>query len=155
MLNTRGCDDCSVDAYLTVITVASIAAFAATVAWFKERPATPPSGSAAADLAREEAHAAAVALGRAEEGPWLSYPGTALGLFRTPGFLAPTAAFVASIGVTNAVSAFTSETLHRAGFRQEMAIDEIGAAFQVGVCALGLRFMCPALSLVLFFAGSD
>ncbi len=135
MLNTRGCDDCSVDAYLTVITVASVAAFALTLACFKERPLTPPSGSAAADLAREEAHEVAVAEGRAPEGPWLTYPTTALQLLRTPGFLAPTAAFVASIGVTNAVSAFTSETLHRAGFRQEMAIDEIGAAFQVRYAA--------------------
>ena len=59
-------------------------------------------------------------------------------LLTTKGFAAPTLAFVGSIGVTNAVSAFTSETMHRAGFMRETVIDGLGAGFQVAVMVGGV-----------------
>ena len=52
--------------------------------------------------------------------------------------MAPLAAFVCSIGVTNVVSAFTSETMQRAGFVRETVIDEIGAGFQIAIMAGGI-----------------
>ena len=39
--------------------------------------------------------------------------------------------FLTDKDVTNAVSAFTSETMHRAGFERETIIDGLGAGFQV------------------------
>ena len=126
----------AMDEYLSIITVCATIAFGATVALFKERPPTPPTGSAAAHIADEDARRKAVAKGAPD--PWFTYPKTAVELFRTPGFLAPTAAFVGSIGVTNAVSAFTSDFMHRAGFLRETVIDELGASFQVAVMAGGI-----------------
>ena len=121
----------AMDEYLSIITVCASTAFLATIALFKERPPTPPTGSAAAHLLAEEERKKRIAAGGAD--PWFTYPCTAIELFKTPGFLAPTAAFVGSIAVTNAVSAFTSEFMHRAGFLRETMIDELGAAFQVAV----------------------
>ena len=117
------------DEYLSIITVVATAMFGVTVAFFKERPPTPPTGSAAAHVEEEKKRLQAIAQGGPD--PWITYPQTAMQLFKTPGFLAPTLAFVGSIAVTNAVSAFTSETMHRAGFERETVIDGLGAGFQV------------------------
>ena len=117
------------DKYLSIITFVSAAAFALTLACFKEKPLTAPSSSAAAHQEEEAARRDAIAAGGAD--PWITYPADAAALFRTPGFLAPTLAFVASLGVTNAVSSFTAETMLRAGMHGDTLIDGAGAGFQV------------------------
>ncbi|EKX47104.1 hypothetical protein GUITHDRAFT_159575 [Guillardia theta CCMP2712] len=127
----------ALDEYLTMITFASLAVFGGTVAWFKDRPPTPPTSSAARAAKEEDARQKALAEGK-DVGPFFTYPQTALSLLSNKGFLPPLAAFVASIGVTNVVSAFTSETMHRAGFVREAIIDEIGAGFQVAIMLGGI-----------------
>lgn len=134
MLNGKAPE--AMDEYLSIITVFASAAFLATVALFKERPPTPPTGSAAAHILAEDKRRKAIAQGGPN--PWITYPQTAWELLKTPGFAAPTLAFVGSIGVTNAVSAFTSETMHRAGFMRETVIDGLGAGFQVAVMIGGV-----------------
>jgi hypothetical protein len=134
MLNGKAPE--AMDEYLSIITVFASSAFIATVALFKERPPTPPTGSAAAHILAEDKRKKAIAAGGPD--PWITYPQTAWELLRTRGFAAPTLAFVGSIGVTNAVSAFTSETMHRAGFMRETVIDGLGAGFQVAVMVGGI-----------------
>jgi len=71
-------------------------------------------------------------------GALFTFPGNAASLFRKPGFLAPLAAFVTSIGVTNVVSAFTETTLHRAGLRDQTTVDLCGAGFQLAIVLGGI-----------------
>jgi hypothetical protein len=47
-------------------------------------------------------------------------------------------AFVASIGVTNVVSAFTETTLHRAGMVDQLTVDLCGAGFQLSIVLGGI-----------------
>jgi len=126
----------ALDEYLSLITLGSIGAFIATVALLRDRPPTPPTSSAAQAVKEAEAQTQREADGEPYE--WFTFPATAWKLLNTPGFLAPLAAFVASIGVTNVVSAFTSETMHRAGFTRELVVDEIGAGFQVAIMVGGI-----------------
>jgi len=124
----------ALDEYLLIISGCSVAAFAATVALFQDRPPTPPTASA-------EKHAAEHDLEYSKGlggGAFLTFPDTAKQLLTTSGFLQPLAAFVCSIGVTNVVSAFTSETMQRAGFMRETVIDGIGAGFQVAIMLGGV-----------------
>jgi hypothetical protein len=53
-------------------------------------------------------------------------------------FLPPLVAFVASIGVTNVVSAFTETTLHRAGMGDQLTVDLCGAGFQLSIVLGGI-----------------
>merc|ERR1712070_1245339 len=57
---------------------------------------------------------------------------------RTRSFQTPLAAFVASIGVSNVVSAFTEDTLNRAGFFDQTGIDLAGAGFQLAIVLGGI-----------------
>mmetsp|Transcript_14209 Transcript_14209/g.34762 ORF Transcript_14209/g.34762 Transcript_14209/m.34762 type:complete len:604 (-) Transcript_14209:155-1966(-) len=123
----------ALDQYLSVITVCSLATFLATVVLFKDRPPSPPTSSAKKHAAEEDARRL-----NPDQGFKLTFPKTAVQLLRTKGFLAPLAAFVCSITVTNVVSAFTTETMQRAGFYKVTIIDEIGAAFQVAIMAGGI-----------------
>ena len=119
----------SLDQYLTIITGCAFAAFAATVALFKERPPPPPTASAAKHIAEQTIH---------KEDAGLVFPSTVQKLLKMEGFTMPLAAFVCSIGLTNVVSTFTSETMERAGFTEASTIIGIGAAFQVAIMAGGI-----------------
>ena len=57
---------------------------------------------------------------------------TAKQLLQTPAFLPPLAAFVASIGVSNVVSAFVEDELRASGFVSQETIDLAGAGFRTG-----------------------
>ena len=74
--------------YFNLISVAAFVLFAGAALQFRERPPTPPTGSAAARLASEAA-------GEVED---INFLVTARQLLATPGFLPPLVAFVASIG---------------------------------------------------------
>lgn len=117
-------------AYFDVLACVSIAAAAATALLFRERPETPPSASAAA--------AAAELAAAPPPAPRLEYPRKALALLRSPGFGVATASFVASIGCTNVVSAFTAPALARAGLMDGMQIDLAGAGFQLAIVLGGI-----------------
>jgi len=57
---------------------------------------------------------------------------------KTPGFLQPLAAFVASIGVTNVFSAFTEDGLTRAGILSSDTVVGVGAGFQLAIVFGGI-----------------
>lgn len=148
----------SIKPYLDVITLVSIAAALVTWCCFKERPPTPPTASAASrgiegefsvSAAQPQLSAAvdkpvgALELGTLNQlARCLDRAGLTFHrslyvlLFRTKGFLAPLAAFVTSIAVTNVLSAFAHEYLDRAGARVDLAL--VGAAFQVAIVLGGI-----------------
>jgi len=68
----------------------------------------------------------------------LSYPRKAAALLQVPGFELALIAFVASIGTTNVVSAFTAPELARAGFAPGFGVDLAGAGFQFAIVAGGI-----------------
>jgi len=125
-------------AYFDVVSLAAAVVAVATLLLFRDRPQTPPSASAAAMWATEAAEAAKR---EAEEGASrfkLSYPTKAAELLRNPGFGFALVPFVASIGCTNVVSAFTAPELARAGFAPGFGIDLAGAGFQIAIVAGGI-----------------
>ena len=63
---------------------------------------------------------------------------TAKQLLQTPGFLPPLVAFVASIGVSNVVSAFVEDELRASGFVSQETIDLAGAGFQAAIVFGGI-----------------
>lgn len=148
----------SIKPYLDVITLVSFAAALVTWCCFKERPPTPPTASAAARGVESEFSlsatqpqisaavdkpAGAVELGalnklaRCLDRAGLTFHRSLyVLLFRTKGFLAPLAAFVTSIAVTNVLSAFAHDYLDRAGARVDLAL--VGAAFQVAIVLGGI-----------------
>jgi len=63
---------------------------------------------------------------------------TARDLLATPGFVQPLVAFVASIGVSNVVSAFIKETLVASGMESQTTIDLVGAGFQAAIVLGGI-----------------
>lgn len=123
-------------AYFDVVTICAVLIAIATTVLFRERPAVPPSASAAAAWAEEDA--------RQQESSGfsltaLTYPAKARALLQSRGFVYATAAFVASIGCTNVVSTFTAPELARAGFAAEsFSIDLAGAAFQIAIVLGGI-----------------
>jgi len=120
--------------YFDAMTLCAIGASIATVFLFRERPASPPSGSAAAAWALE-----AEKLEEEGKQPFsLSYPRKAAALLQVPGFELALIAFVASIGTTNVVSAFTAPELARAGFAPGVGVDLAGAGFQFAIVAGGI-----------------
>ena len=127
-------------AYFDVVTCAAFTVAVATLLLFRERPETPPSASAAAAWAAEDA--AQARREQADAGGFslrkLTYPGKAIALLRAPGFLYPLAAFVASIGCTNVVSTFTAPELARAGLQEGFGIDLAGAGFQFAIVLGGI-----------------
>lgn len=68
---------------------------------------------------------------------------TALSLLKTPGFGPPLVAFMASIGVSNVVSAFIDDILRDSGLTSQANIDLAGAGFQVRV-SLSTHFPYPS-----------
>eukprot|EP00238_Polyblepharides_amylifera_P007487 CAMPEP_0196591080 /NCGR_PEP_ID=MMETSP1081-20130531/68457_1 /TAXON_ID=36882 /ORGANISM="Pyramimonas amylifera, Strain CCMP720" /LENGTH=452 /DNA_ID=CAMNT_0041914341 /DNA_START=278 /DNA_END=1636 /DNA_ORIENTATION=+ len=120
--------------YFGVISLLSLAVTAATLLLFQERPPSPPSASAAEHFQRDDTeHSRPLDLKH-----FLTYPKTAVDLLTTKGFGMPLAAFVASIGVTNVVSAFTKETLNRGGLVDDRLIDFAGAGFQMAIVLGGI-----------------
>lgn len=111
--------------YFDLITAVSIAVTAGAFFLFKERPLTPPSGSAAARL-------------EAGDEEDINFIDVAKSLLDTPGFLPPLVAFVCSIGISNVVSAFVDETLVSAGVQSQTAIDLTGAGFQAAIVLGGI-----------------
>jgi MFS family permease len=105
--------------YFGMITVASFVVAAGAFLQFRERPPTPPTVSAAARLKAEADPNAP---------PPENFLVTARKLLATPGFLPPLCAFVASIGVSNVVSAFIEDSLHHAGFVEQQTIDLAGTS---------------------------
>lgn len=113
--------------YFGVVTIASVVLSIATVLRFQEAPPTPPSQSAASKSAANPPVSSV-----------FTFPKTAAALLRTPGFLTPLAAFVTSIAVSNVISAFTEQTLGRAGFEDQRGIDLAGAGFQLAIVLGGI-----------------
>jgi len=128
---TVGGQAAHLEPYLTSISVAAVLSLLVTVLFFRDRPPTPPTASAAAALsvAEEESERRHFAL---------TYPSLMKQLlFETPTFAAPLAAFVASIGVTNVVSAFAGDALDRAACAGA-GVATVGAAFQVAIVLGGI-----------------
>jgi len=113
--------------YFNVITIATFIVAIGAALQFRERPPTPPTGSAAARIAAEES-----------EAPPENFLVTARQLLQTPGFLPPLCAFVGSIAISNVVSAFVEETLTNAGFASQATIDYAGAGFQAAIVLGGI-----------------
>lgn len=111
--------------YFSVIAISAAVLATGAFFQFRERPPTPPSESAAARLAQSEYDVD-------------NFLVTARKLLATPGFLPPLCAFVASIGVSNVVSAFIEETLREAGFVSQGTIDVVGAGFQAAIVIGGI-----------------
>mmetsp|Transcript_2336 Transcript_2336/g.7170 ORF Transcript_2336/g.7170 Transcript_2336/m.7170 type:complete len:321 (+) Transcript_2336:1-963(+) len=112
-----------------LIAAVSGVGLALAACFVRDRPPTPPTASAAAKLADAEP----------VEPSRLEYPGALrLLLTETPGFLAALAAFVASICVTNLVSAFAGDELERAGCGEAARVALVGAAFQVAIVLGGV-----------------
>mmetsp|Transcript_2337 Transcript_2337/g.7174 ORF Transcript_2337/g.7174 Transcript_2337/m.7174 type:complete len:525 (+) Transcript_2337:109-1683(+) len=124
--------------YLDLVTACSAVVALATWALFEEKPPTPPTASAAA----READTSSSSEPPPEPARCLDRLGLTFHrslyvlLFRTKGFLAPLAAFVTSIAVTNLLSAFAGDYLDRAGARVDLAL--VGAAFQVAIVLGGI-----------------
>lgn len=116
--------------YFDIITLASIVVAAGAIFQFQDRPPTPPSDSTAA---RDAAGSAGEKRIDGSDG----FIVAGRQLLATPGFLPPLAAFVASIAVTNVVSAFVDETLVRGGFDQG-SVDLAGAGFQAAIVVGGI-----------------
>ena len=117
------------DEYFSLITFLAIATSIGALVQFQEAPPTPPSKSAANKgtcLAGETMDDGECPL----EPP---FPVLAWQLLNTKGFLQPLAGFVASIGISNAVSAFIGVTLARAGVENVEYIDLAGAGFQLAI----------------------
>jgi FLVCR family feline leukemia virus subgroup C receptor-related protein len=121
-------DASGVSRYFSVITITSLLVAAGALFQFQERPVTPPTSSAAARIR-------AVADGN---GPPTNLFETGGQLLKTPGFLQPLAAFVASIGVSNVVSNFVEDELQNAGFLDQNVIDVAGAGFQAAIVIGGI-----------------
>ena len=87
---------------------------------FQEAPPTPPSSSAAnkVEVSAEDRQ---------------PFPVTAWRLLNTEGFQQPLIAFMVSIGISNAVSAFIGETLMRSGVDDVELVDLCGALFQLAI----------------------
>ena len=119
--------------YFDVITLASFVVAIGALLQFKERPPTPPSGSAAlkAEAAKAPQEKNVVTLFR-------QYIDEAGSLLQTPGFVPPLVAFVTSIGVSNVVSAFFDETLIQEGITDVAEIDLSGAGFQAAIVLGGI-----------------
>ena len=119
-------------AYFVAITASSVAALALVAVAFQRRPPSPPTASAAAALERDPEND-----GASETVLGLTYPAALRDLMQVDGFLATNAAFVASIGVTNVVSAFAGESLRRADCPASELI-LVGAAFQMAIVVGGV-----------------
>lgn len=117
--------------YLEMIAVASLIGFGLVAAFFSDRPPTPPTASAAAKLLVD---------GEDDDEPpqGFAYPGAMMELSKIPGFFAALVAFVASICVTNLVSAFAGDALERAGCGEAGRVAVVGAAFQVAIVLGGI-----------------
>ena len=115
--------------YFDLITTICVVVSLGALFQFQERPPTAPSSSAAARIASE-------ANGDAQEDP--GFVATARMLLATPGFVQPLIAFVASIGVSNVVSAFIKETLVSSGMDSQTTIDLAGAGFQAAIVLGGI-----------------
>lgn len=115
--------------YFDVITACCIAVSIGAFVQFQERPPTAPSASAAARLESD-------ASTNLNDVP--NFFDTARMLLATPGFVQPLIAFVASIAVSNVVSAFIEETLKSSGIVEQNTIDLAGAGFQAAIVLGGI-----------------
>lgn len=125
-----GRDGEAIKHYLELIAGASLLAFGLAAAFFSDRPPTPPTASAAAKLAlpaKEE-----------DDGEVFAYPSALTELSQVPGFFAALIAFVASICVTNLVSAFAGDALERAGCGEAGRVALVGAGFQIAIVLGGV-----------------
>jgi len=124
--------------YLGVITASSAIVTGATWLFFRERPNSPPSASAA-----QEWNSTHTPDGRklppSGTLQW-EYPALALQLFKTSGFKYSFVAFVTSISISNVVSSFNMPNLLRAGFDTAdiMAINATGIGFQLAIVFGGI-----------------
>jgi len=128
--------------YFDLITIFALFAAFVTTGFFYERPEMPPSASAAAERREEEEREAEMRKQGREPGTFdltaLTYPTKAKELLGKEGFVFATAAFVASIGCTNVISAFTAPELARAGLQEGFGIDLAGAGFQFAIVLGGI-----------------
>ena len=124
--------------YLGSITAVSAVVTGATWLLFRERPSAPPSASAAVEW--NSTHTPDGQKIPPSETPRWEYPGLALQLFRTPGFVYAFVAFVTSISISNVVSSFNMPNLLRAGFEQAetVAINATGIGFQLAIVFGGI-----------------
>ena len=138
--------------YFSLITLLSAIVTVGAFFQFQEKPPTPPSLSqvqqekeriqrlneaAVLEATTIDVNAAAASIiGNKkieEDSTALNFPALCKRLLKTPGFWQPTAAFVASIAISNNVSAFIGTTLSKAGIEDAFEVDEFGAAFQIAI----------------------
>ncbi len=125
-------DPAGMTQYFDVITIGAASLAVLTALFFRDKPDEPPSASAAKARAFEESNPPPPIFSG------LAYPKKALDLLGTRGFRPALATFVASIGCTNVISAFTAPELARAGFTPGFDVDLAGAGFQFAIVAGGI-----------------
>ena len=121
------------DEYFWIIACASFFVSLAAAFNFEERPPTPPSASAGARAACASDDEPCAP----EDAPRPFFE-TAQDLLSRPSFAGPLVAFVASISISNVVSAFLDDILRGAGFADQTSIDVTGAAFQFAIVLGGI-----------------
>ena len=127
--------------YFSLITLLSGIVTIGAFIQFQEKPPTPPSLSQVQQEkerrlrceAEEACDLDALEKMGEDELAELNFPALCKRLLNTPGFWQPTAAFVASIAISNNVSAFIGTTLGKAGVENAFEADEFGAAFQLAI----------------------
>jgi len=116
--------------YFGLTTVAAVFVAVGALVFFQDKPPTPPSASA---LQKESVQETV-----STKGDEFVFPAQAWEMFQTPGFVAPLAAFVTSIAVTNVVGAFAEQKLVRAGIEDQATIDIAGAGFELFIVIGGV-----------------
>jgi len=128
--------------YFSLITLLSGIVTIGAFIQFQEKPPTPPSLSQMQQEKERKRRCKAEEASRdvnasqnmgKDELAELNFPALCKRLLNTPGFWQPTAAFVASIAISNNVSAFIGTTLGKAGVENAFEADEFGAAFQLAI----------------------
>ncbi|CAL6293467.1 unnamed protein product [Bathycoccus prasinos] len=128
--------------YFSLITLLSGIVTIGAFIQFQEKPPTPPSLSQMQQEKERKRRCKAEEASRdvdasqnmgKDELAELNFPALCKRLLNTPGFWQPTAGFVASIAISNNVSAFIGTTLGKAGVENAFEADEFGAAFQLAI----------------------
>ena len=126
--------------YFSLITLLSGIVTIGAFIQFQDKPPTPPSLSQVQQEKERKRRCEAEEAGdvdalqeMGEDELELNFVALCKRLIKTPGFWQPTAAFVASIAISNNVSAFIGTTLGKAGVENAFEADEFGAAFQLAI----------------------
>ena len=119
--------------YFSLITLLSGIVTIGAFIQFQDKPPTPPSLSQVQQEKERKRRCEAEEAGdvdalqeMGEDELELNFVALCKRLIKTPGFWQPTAAFVASIAISNNVSAFIGTTLGKAGVENAFEADEFG-----------------------------